>query len=324
MQFIDTDWMMKLYDRKSDHAYRGKVNGEELGGMRMRKAGWTVFALLLTPLLSSFIGHAEAQTRSELNQLKQEMQALREEVQTKNDMIKRMQQRLEALETKMQAEVPRPVEEKMTALKQEMKTEMAAKAETSRLSGGQVFFKGGYTRMDSPRSNSLLTAQDDSDDRNGFNVGAGLDLPLMTIFNSTLLGEIYVEYIQTQHTTGDSDAKVETPPDKALAEGRGLENILTVGIAPKFRFDNLGSIRPWLAPYRPWIIPVGLTFNVNTPVNKAITNISVGGVTGVGIERLFWNNRLSLGVDFRYYWGPDIPDENLKHLTTGGYVGINF
>ncbi|PTL35557.1 hypothetical protein CLG94_07180 [Candidatus Methylomirabilis limnetica] len=290
----------------------------------MRKLGWAVLALFLTPLLSPLIGSAEAQTRNEMSQLKHELQALREEVETKNTLVKRMQQRLEALETKMQVEIQRPVDEKLKVMKEEIKTEMAAKAESPKLLGGQVFFKGGYARMDSPRSNSLLTAQDNPDDRNGFNVGAGLDLPLMTIFNSTLLGEIYVEYIQTQHTTGDSSAKVETPPDKVLAEGKGLENILTVGIAPKFRFDNLGSIRPWLAPYRPWIIPVGLTFNVNTPVNKAITNISIGGVTGIGIERLFWNNRLSLGIDARYYWGPDIPDENLKHLTTSGYVGINF
>lgn len=249
---------------------------------------------------------------------------LRDEVQTKNNVIKRMQERLEALETKIQAEVPRPVEEKMTALKEEMKTELAAKAETSRLSGGQVFFKGGFVRMEDPRRNSLLTRQDDPTSQNGWQVGGGVDLPIMTIFNSTLLGEIYVEYIQTQKTTGNSDAEVEQTPGKKLAEGRGLENILTVGIAPKIRFDNMGSIRPWLAPYRPWILPVGLTFNVNTPVNKAITNISVGGVSGFGAERLFWNNRVSLGIDFRYYWGPDIPDENLRHFTTGGYVGINF
>ncbi|MCZ7626070.1 MAG: hypothetical protein M5R38_09900 [Candidatus Methylomirabilis sp.] len=237
-----------------------------------------------------------------------------------------MQDRLDALETKMQAEVPRPVEEKMTALKQEMKIEMAAKAASSALSGGQVFFKGGFVRMDHPRTNSLLTTQSDSNDKDGWQVGGGVDLPIMTIFNSTLLGEIYVEYIQTQKTAGDSDATVEGPtaPNKKLAEKRGLENILTVGIAPKIRFDNLGSYSPLLAPYRPWIIPVGLTFNVNTPVNKAITNISVGGVSGFGIERLFWNNRVSLGVDFRYYWGPDIPDENLRHFTTGGYVGLNF
>lgn len=295
-------------------------------GTHVNKAGWTVVALLLlTPLFSLFIGNAEAQTRSELSQLKQELQMLRDEVQTKNNMLNRMQQRLEALETKIQAEVPRPVEEKMTALKEEMKTELAAKAGSSGLSGGQVFFKGGFVRMDHPRSNSLLTAQSDSGDKDGWQVGGGVDLPIMTIFNSTLLGEIYVEYIQTQKTKGDSPVEVEPgAPGKKLAEKRGLENILTVGVAPKIRFDNLGSIRPWLAPYRPWIMPVGLTFNVNTPVNKAITNISVGGVSGFGAERLFWNNRVSLGVDFRYYWGPDIPDENLRHFTTGGYVGLNF
>ncbi len=295
----------------------------------MRRVSWTVLVLCLTPLLSPLLGTAEGQTRSELSQLKQDMNALRKEVETKNDIIKRMQQRLESLETKMQAEVPRRVEEKMTALKEEMKTEMktemAAKSESSKLTGGQVFFKGGLVRMDHPRKNSLLTEQTDSSDKDGWQVGGGVDLPIMTIFNSTLLGEIYVEYVQTQKTKGDSSAKVEDPaPDKELAEGGGLENVLTVGVAPKFRFDNMGAIRPWMAPYRPWIIPVGLTFNVNTPVNKAITNISVGGVTGLGIERLLLNNRVSLGVDFRYYWGPDIPDENLRHFTTGGYVGLNF
>lgn len=296
-------------------------------GTHRSQAIWIVLALLLlTPLFALFNGNAEAQTRSELSQLKQELQTLREEVQAKNNMIKRMQERLEALETKMQAEVPRPVEAKMTALKEEMRTELAAKSESAKLSGGQVFFKGGYVRMNNPRSNSLLTAQGDPNDKEGWQVGGGVDLPVLTIFNSTLLGEVYVEYIQTQKTRGDSDAMVEGPtaPDKKLAERRGLENILTVGIAPKIRFDDLGSIRPWLASYRPWIIPAGLTFNVNTPVNKAITNISVGGVSGLGVERLFWNNRVSLGVDFRYYWGPDIPDENLRHFTTGGYVGINF
>jgi hypothetical protein len=292
--------------------------------MRVSKAGWTIFALLLTPMFSLFIGNAEGQTRSELSQLKQELRALREEVETKNDMIKRMQQRLDALETKIQVEVPRPVEQKMTALKEEMKTEMTAKAVSSNLSGGQVFFKGGYLRMDSPRRNSLLTIQDDPDRKGGWQVGGGVDLPVMKIFDNTLLGEIMVEYVQSQKTTGDSSATVETAPGKQLAVGRGLENILTVAIAPKYRIDTLGSIWPSLASIRPWIIPVGLTFNVNTPVSRAVTNISVGGTTGAGVERLFWNNRVSLGVDFRYYWGPDIPDERLSHFTTGGYVGINF
>ena len=290
----------------------------------MGKVGWAVLGLCLIPLLSPLIGSAEGQTRNEMSQLRHELQALREEVETKNEMVKRMQQRLDALETKMQTEIQRPVEEKLTAMKEEMKTEIAARAEAPKLWGGQVFFKGGYLRMDSARSNSLLTFQDDPNKKGGWQVGGGLDLPLIKIFNNPLLGEIMVEYVQSQKTTGDSPATVETVPGKQLAVGRGLENILTVAIAPKYRIDTLGSIWPSLASIRPWIIPVGLTFNVNTPVSKAVTNISVGGTTGVGVERLFWNNQLSLGVDFRYYWGPDIPDERLSHFTTGGYVGINF
>lgn len=299
----------------------------------MRKASWTALILSLASLLSPLAGHAEAQTRSEMSQLKRDMEALRGEVETKNDIIKRMQQRLEALETKMQGAAQPPLEEKLTVLKQEMrtemKTEMAARAEaaSSKLMGGQVFFKGGYVRYEDPRRNSLLTKQDDPNDKEGYQVGAGLDLPLMTLFGNTLLGEILVEYKQSQKTTGDASIAVEDNPDqpgKKLAEDKGFENIFTVAVAPKYRFDNLGSIWPGLNSVRAWIIPVGLTFNVNTPVNKAITNISVGGTSGIGVERMFWNNRVSLGVDFRYYWGPDIPDENLANLTTGAYVGINF
>lgn len=297
-------------------------------GTRVGKVSWTVLAVLLMPLLSPLVRNAEAQALDELRQLRQEMQALREEVQTKNDVIKRLQGRLDTIETKLQAEIQRPVEEKVTAIKEEMKTEIAAmqQAEAGRLMGGQVFFKGGFVRANHPRRNSLLTVQDDPNDKEGFQVGGGLDLPLMRIFGTTLLGEIYVEYIQTQKTTGAAPLPIVSAPDPRLAVGRGLENILTVAIAPKFRLDTLASLTetPWLASIRPWIIPVGLTFNVNTPVSKAITNISVGGVSGVGVERLFWNDRLSLGVDFRYYWGPDIPEDNLKRFTTGGYVGINF
>lgn len=169
--------------------------------------------------------------------------------------------------------------------------------------------------MDSARRNSMLTIQDDRTDRDGWQVGAGLDLPVMKIFDNPLLGQIMVEYGQTQKTTGAA------PP---ISEGRGLENMLTLVIAPKYRIDTLGSRWPSLAAIRPWIIPVGLTFDVNTPVNKALTNISIGGTTGVGIERLFLDNRLSVGVDFRYYWGPDIPDERLSRFTSGAYVGLNF
>lgn len=282
--------------------------------MRMNNAGWTMLALSVTILLSPLSGYAEEQSGNDMSRLKRDLQLLREETETKNAMMTRLQERLDALEHTMRSDIRRPAEEQLITLKQELRTEMVAKAE-DRLWGGQVFFKGGHFRMDSPRRNSMLTTQDDPHDRDGWQVGAGVDLPVMKLFGNPLLGQIMVEYGQTQKTTGAA------PP---LAEKRGLENTLTLIIAPKYRIDTLGSRWPALASIRPWIIPVGLTFDVNTPVNTALTNVSVGGTTGVGAERLFWGNRLSAGVDFRYYWGPDIPDERLSRFTTGGYVGINF
>ena len=281
--------------------------------MDIRIAGWTILALTMIMLLTPLSGHAEEQSGNEINRLRRELQLLREEAETKHAMMTRMQERLDALEQRMRAEVQR-TEDTLTPLTQELRTETTGGA-TARLWGGQVFFKGGSLRMDSPRRNSMLTIPDDRHDRDGWQVGAGLDLPVMTIFGNPLLGEIMVEYGQTQKTTGAA------PP---ISEGRGLENMLTLVFAPKYRIDTLGSRWPALASIRPWIIPVGLTFDVNTPVNKALTNVSIGGTTGVGVERLFWHNRFSAGIDFRYYWGPDIPDERISRFTTGGYVGINF
>ena len=187
------------------------------------------------------------------------------------------------------------------------------------LLGGQVFFKGGYARMDDARTDLLVSLSPPEED--AWQIGAGLDIPLMKVLGATLLGEVLVEYVEVSKTTDLTFAVAPGPPGAvdvgaAPDPGKGLENLLHVVVAPKVRIDTLGSIRPWL-------LPIGLSFNVNSPTNTAVGYLSVGGTTGVGIEFVI-AKRFSIGVDFRYYFAPEVANVDIDHFSTGGYVGINF
>ena len=336
-----------------------KINIKASDNISLSMASGMAFLLLsliiaVFPILSSAY---ELDTGNDLDQIRREMRALRDELQAKNNEILRLQQGLDALEARvLQAQTePAVKEERVATLEQEVDALGRGGAWQTSLTekphhflGGQVWFKGGYSRYDNPRRDSLLTIQDDPEDQEGWHIAGGLDLPLFTLFDhtraysGTVLGEIYVEYFQSQEITGvaqavapdgsavgstlcfDTNAGCIPANDLQLAVGTGIENVFTVGVAPKYRFDHLGARWPVLAKFRPWIIPAGLTFNVNTPVDQSITNISPGGFSGLGAEYLLFNDRISLGFDARYYWGPDIPDANLNRWAIGAYTGINF
>ena len=157
--------------------------------------------------------------------------------------------------------------------------------------------------MDEPRTGAIFVGAERGQD--AWQVGAGLDLPLMKVLDNTLLGEVMVEY-----------SEVTNKETKFVLGAKAIENLLHVVVAPKLRIDSLGSIRPW-------ILPIGLSFNVNSPPTEAATYLSVGGTTGAGIEYVLMK-RFSVGVDFRYYFGEEVANTSTNHLSTGGYIGINF
>ncbi len=143
--------------------------------------------------------------------------------------------------------------------------------------------------------------------------GGALDVPLMKDpwMKNTLLGQISVDFSGMDGRT-------------SFALGnRGKQSMLKIAISPKYRIDTLGQISPSLRNIRPYIIPIGIAFLLNTPPSNAATYATIGGTTGVGIEYVW--KRFSLGLAFSYnFFSEDRITVKTNHLSVGPYLGINY
>ncbi len=79
-----------------------------------------------------------------------------------------------------------------------------------------------------------------------------------------------------------------------------------------------------LGKWRPWIIPVGLEWQVISPPSNDSTYLDIGMHFGTGIEyRII--DQISIGIDLRYHWSSKSTNAGaVSFLTTGGYIGFNF
>jgi len=100
------------------------------------------------------------------------------------------------------------------------------------------------------------------------------------------------------------------------AAGRCARASTWIIAAPKYRLD--------LGPVRPWLVPIGLEFIINSPPSNDTTYQTPGIHFAAGIEyRLA--DPVSIGVDARYNLGlgyTHVGQDN--SFTTGGYLGFNF
>jgi opacity protein-like surface antigen len=173
--------------------------------------------------------------------------------------------------------------------------------------GGQISFRGGYTHLDKTEQSPLFSGSGTG--KNGWMVGGALDIPLLKdpFFNNTLLGQISMDFSgingRTSRLLGAGDA--------------GRQALYKIAISPKYRIDTLGDIRPW-------IIPIGLTFLVNSPPSNSAAYLTVGGTTGAGVEYVIMK-QFSLGAAMSYnFYSRSLNHANTNHLSVGPYVGINF
>jgi len=191
--------------------------------------------------------------------------------------------------------------------------------------GGQVAFRGGYAHLETGRGGEVFTDAlglgGENDDSDGFNVGASLDVPLLTDpWGNTLLGDISLDYHQFSHkrvlqvTDVITDALGVTP--EPFNESKITINEMTIDVAPKYRFDSLGK-------FRPWVIPAGLAFLVSSPPSDDTTYLDVGMHFGAGAEYML-TDWLSVGADARYTVGFGAASAENDVFTTGGYLGLNF
>ena len=195
---------------------------------------------------------------------------------------------------------------------------LSVSAQAGEGSKNQVFFRGGYSMLTHSRGGEVFTdaggATTLNNGKSGFDVAGGVDLNIVTLFDGKLdlLGEIMVDYSKFSR-------KTVTQATSVLLGGAATSNIsvseLNVGISPKARLD-LGHVRPF-------IIPIGLSFLVNSPPSDDANYLDLGINTGAGIDFKIvdW---LSLGVDVRFTHGFHFAAENVDYLSTGAYAGLNF
>jgi|GEM_PF-921040 len=184
----------------------------------------------------------------------------------------------------------------------------------------QVFFRGGHARLAKSRGDEVFTDTDAAtganDGRTGFSIAAGLDLALTEpadMRGLVLLGEIYIEYARFSK----NDVLQTT---SALLGGTDTSDVhvaeLNVTVAPKFRYDGWKVVRPYF-------IPVGLAFLVNSPPSNDSTYLDIGLHFAGGFDFVVIDE-FSLGVDFRYTYAFDQSNTNNSYMSTGAYAGVNF
>jgi len=190
--------------------------------------------------------------------------------------------------------------------------------------GGQVFYRFGQATLTDNRSGEVFTdtlgLAGNNDDDAGMLIGAGLDIPLVkNLGPATLLGEILVEYarfsekevLQTTSVITSSHAGQPTNVKEVTVSA------LQVVIAPKLRFDTMGG------KVRPWIIPAGLAFLVNSPPSDDTNYLDFGYHIGAGVEYMLLD-QLSLGADVRHTFGQEESNTNTSYTSYSIYLGINF
>lgn len=182
---------------------------------------------------------------------------------------------------------------------------------------GQIFFRGGAAILTDSRQRQLFTDALGTGGRlnngdKGFSVGAGIDHVLFKDpwFKNPLLGEIMLDYAQFSRKQVTQSGGLTGRLSKVTV------NELAVVAAPKYMIE--------LGKWRPWIIPVGLEWQVISPPSDDTTYLDIGMHFGTGIEyRII--DQISIGIDLRYHWSANSTNAGaVSFLTTGGYIGFNF
>jgi opacity protein-like surface antigen len=93
--------------------------------------------------------------------------------------------------------------------------------------------------------------------------------------------------------------------------------MLRVSAAPKIKFMGGSKLRPW-------IIPLGIDFNIISPPSDAVTVLNTGMQFGAGIDYDLFAGIVA-GLDGRYHWTPDdIDGIDTDGFTLGGSIGFRF
>ncbi|MEY3288441.1 MAG: hypothetical protein RLZZ419_683 [Pseudomonadota bacterium] len=195
-----------------------------------------------------------------------------------------------------------------------------------------LYFRGGYTGNDESMRATTNTAGNGTDttiqlpgttagNSGGWNFGAGIDFSLndnmFGLMDKTeLLGELDLNYVDLGTFTS---GLTPTLAGGILPGTTASQSMLRINASPKIKFMK-GS------KFRPWLIPVGFTFNIISPPSQAnaITELKPGMNFGTGMDYNIWKS-LYLGADVRYFLATSSLDgTNVNGLTAGGSLGFGF
>lgn len=185
----------------------------------------------------------------------------------------------------------------------------------------QVFFRGAYSRLTTSRGGEVFTdtagAAGTNDKKGGYSIAAGVDLALTQtkgFFDfGTLFGQIFTEYSRYSHQTVRQTTS-------ALLAGTNNSDVsvsqMNVTVAPKLRLDVSDRVRPF-------VIPAGVAWLVNSPPSNDSTYLDMGIPFAVGVD-VPVIDEVSLGADFRYTYAFNHSNTHNSYYSMGAYAGINF
>jgi hypothetical protein len=169
----------------------------------------------------------------------------------------------------------------------------------------QVIIRGGWTHLNSAAQSAVFTGP--KSDKDGWNIGTTIGILLFRDpwFDNSVLGEVALDFTQVEGNT-----------QFALGKS-GKQSLFRVNVAPKYRLDTLGALRPWIAP-------IGISFLVNSPPSDSAAYLTVGGTTGAGVEYVVHRN-VSVGVGMNYnFYEKSSNQIDTNHLSITPYVALNY
>ena len=197
-----------------------------------------------------------------------------------------------------------------------------------------LYFRGGYTMNDqsmAATTNSATLADGtvatlgSKGGSNGWNFGAGVDFNLHDdlfglMKGAEVLGELDLNYVDLGTFTAGAVSGVANAAHVPLSNSQqASQSMLRISTSPKIKFMKGSKIRPW-------VIPVGFTFNIISPPSQAntITELKPGMNFGTGVDYNIWKS-LYIGADVRYFMATtSLNGTNVNGLTAGGQLGFGF
>ena len=176
----------------------------------------------------------------------------------------------------------------------------------------QVIIRGGWTHLDraaESKGGGLAGFTGPKNDKDGWNLGTTIGVMLFKDpwFDNAVLGEVALDYTQINGSTTVLGG----------LQRSGKQSLFRVNVAPKYRLDSLGALRPW-------ITPIGISFLVNCPPSDSASYLTVGGTTGFGVEYVVHRN-VSLGVGFNYnFYEKSSNRLSTNHLSITPYIALNY